>query len=399
MFDELLVLNRPLSEQDVLRLYHAQEKDPASADERKWRWLTEGLRLPLQFKRNREGSILESRIIFDEDMHWSVSREAADRVLTRVKSAGFNVYVPCVWHGNGTYYPSPLAPPDPALAPILKKGDDPLAYLIAQAHRMGIEVHPWFTVVKRENDRYPQFSAEGTPAGAFDVHNGEFRRFIRDLMLDVVRRYDVDGVNLDYIRTMGVCTSRACQEDYRQQTGYSFWPDYYLRGVVGSSRDRIQAWQDAAVADIVSPFSREAKKIKPHVVISVDGHPYGRNAIRPLEGRDELRWANEGWVDVVFHMDYNQTIDLATVEGARTSFKNPEQLVLLFGNYDAKEGQAVARPGELIAQYAGFSQRRWPGGGVALYLYNLLTEDQIRALKRGPFQDVALPYWASASSH
>ena len=394
LIDDLFDSGHPFSEEEIKATYLAQEKDLEGATARKWRWLDEGLAIPNQVTRAGTGEVLESRVMFDEDMHWAVSKENADKILTRLKEAGFNVYVPCVWHGNGTFYPTPLAKPDPKLASVVS-AYDPLAYLIEKAHSLGIELHPWFTVMRRENTRYPSFFGEGVPDGSHDVHNQEFRKFIVDLMLDVVRRYHVDGVNLDYIRAMGLCTSDFCREDYSRVTGANFWTDYYLRGILGPARSRLELWQDKAVRDIVGTFSRRAKEIKPDLVVSVDGHPKPKTEHRPLEGRDEIGWMNDGLIDVVFAMDYRETIDYKNVDAVRKDLHRPEGLIVLFGNYGRlnNAAPAVPRKGVLVAKYASYAQRRWPSSGVGFYIYGQMTDEQAAALRRGPFKEVALPDW------
>lgn len=394
LLDDFIVLNHPLSDEEVSLAYKAQEKEPVTASIRRWKWLDEGIALPLRQKRNDQGQLLESRAIFDEDMHWAFSKKKADEILTRVKAAGFNIYVPCVWHGNGAYYPSSLAPMNTKLASIIPEGYDPLAYLIEKGHSMGIEIHPWFTVALRQGNQFPKFYGEGVPENAYDVHNPEFKKFITDLMLDVVRRYDVDGMNLDYIRTMGVCTSQNCRKDYLEKTGHQLPLDYPLRLVMGSVRDRIQKWQDDTVSDIVSNFSKQAKEIKPKLIISVDGHPKPLGETRPLQGRDELKWANEGWIDAIYNMDYKDRIDFEKVNEVSKGLKQPEKVIVLFGNYD-KQARAIPRPGKLVAKYAAFAQRQWPNHGVGFYIYSMLTDEQVSALRTGPFAEDALPYWRS----
>lgn len=106
----------------------------------------------------------ESRAIFDEGLHWA-SKRGAETVCRRIKEAGFNVFMPCVWHGRGTTWPSQLAPWDSKFpAP---PDYDPLEYLIATAQRYDIEIHPWFTVMRRDRDFFREYYDEGTPKRMF----------------------------------------------------------------------------------------------------------------------------------------------------------------------------------------------------------------------------------------
>src|SRR3569832_1369120 len=124
----------------------------------------------------------------------------------------------------------------------------------------------------QRNDLYPLFPAECTPQGAYYAPNSAYLTYIVNHMLDVVKRYDVDGINLDYKRTMGICTSSECAADYNRRTGGTLAADLEGQYVFGPARARLEQWQDGAVKDIVSRFSTQARQIKPNVVISIDGH-------------------------------------------------------------------------------------------------------------------------------
>jgi len=389
--DDLTIFKRCLNDDEVANLYRNQLKEPDSVQVKKFKWLNDGLKLPLQRERAEDGTLIETRAIFDEDIRWATSRLETDKILKRIKRAGFNVYIPCVWHGKGTYFPSTIAKPDSRIKRRIDFGEDPLAYLIEKAHSMGIEVHPSFTVVKRSDDIYPQFYDHGTPEGAYNVHKGEFRSFIVDMMIDMVGRYDVDGVNLDYIRTMGICTSEFCRENYEENMEQNFWADYALKHVSGGARERLQKWQDKAVTQIVEVFSEKARGIKPDVVISVDGHPRPIAATRPLEGRDEVKWANKGWIDIIFAMDYRERIDFETIDLVRKDLIEKNKLTVLVGNYEKKEKLVLPRSGGLVGNYAEFVKKKWPGSGVAIYLYGRLSDEQIEALRKGAFEETSIP--------
>ncbi|MEO7863327.1 MAG: hypothetical protein ABIU05_23395, partial [Nitrospirales bacterium] len=153
-----------------------------------------------------------------------------------------------------------------------------------------------------------------------------------------------------------------------------------------------------AVRDIVDTFSRRAKEIKPDLVVSVDGHPKPKTEPRPLEGRDEIGWMNDSLIDVVFAMDYRETIDYEIIDAVRKDLRRPEGLIVLFGNYGrlSKTAPAVPRKGVLVAKYASYAQRRWPSSGVGFYIYGQMTDEQVAALRDGPFKEKAKPAWKSA---
>lgn len=97
----------------------------------------------------------ESRIMFDEDAHWVRSRSETDATLRRIKRAGFNVYVPCVWDGAGALFQTSSAPMAENFRRGLAAGYDPLQYLIEAARRQQIAVHLWFDIARRGEDYFP----------------------------------------------------------------------------------------------------------------------------------------------------------------------------------------------------------------------------------------------------
>ena len=102
----------------------------------------------------------------------------------------------------------------------------------------------------------------------YDMHMPGFRKYIVDIIMDVVKNYDIDGVNLDYIRTGGYCTSSFCQQDYQSKYGRDLLADLALSPIP----QEVRQWVAAAVEAIVQDVHDRVKAIKPHVIISVDGH-------------------------------------------------------------------------------------------------------------------------------
>jgi|CXWL01.1.fsa_nt_gi uncharacterized lipoprotein YddW (UPF0748 family) len=338
----------------------------------------------------------ESRTILDETFSW-LTPDEADRMLTKVKRAGFNVIIPVVWHGRGTSWPSRLAPSEPLWD---KKGNksyhDPLRYLIEKAHTMGMEVHPWFTVSLRQRDFLHEFYDSGTPAKAFNIHLPDFRSYIVSLMLEVVKNYDVDGINMDYIRSMGICESPFCIEDYRNRMHRDLMTDAKEKeGTLAWTS--IAKWNADAVEDILERFSREAKALKSHLVISVSSH-----AGLPLlvnQGTDSIRWANLNWIDVIFHMEYATTDQFRwqLLNKALDDLKDPKKLVLMVGNYEQSslnKDLVWARNAQTVADLVTLSQEYGQGGnGIALYEYPYLSDRQIEKLRLGPFRESTRASW------
>lgn len=399
-FKGLQLFARALSEREIIEKYRDEERQPADVVARKkWSWLDAPNGVAAKkIKNPTRNHANETRAIFDEGHEWAASPASVDSTLDRIQQAGFNVYVPCIWHGEGARYRSQIRQTEYSLQGAITSAWDPLQYLIDRAHARRIEVHPWFTVALREKSSYPQFAGSGVPRGAYDVHNRSFQRFIVETVLDVVRRYDVDGINLDYVRAMGICTSPSCKADYFAMHGFELDADHANGSPIDAARKRIQLWQDNALTTIVAAVSKEAKAIKPALVLSVDSTTEPNEQVRPLEGRDDIAWVNQGLVDAIFYMDYGRIVDLKRIASARNALVHRRKLVVLVGNYDYIDSQVVPRNGEWMSRVVAFVTNQESSSGVGVYLHRQLSQTQIEALRNGPFKQSKSANWLLAST-
>ncbi len=383
-------------------VYRAADPDWLASERRRNAWLYGVLQAPHAPKRDPDGRILESRALLDEGLFW-VTRKGAEAVLDRMARAGFNVYIPCIWHGRGARWPGSSTAMEVAAEKLLRDeppGFDPLDHLLRAAHARGIEVHPWFCVCSADANWKPldPFVEEGTPHGAGEVHNPAFRKFAVDLMVETVRRYAVDGVNLDYIRAKGVSTSATARASYRERFGRDLLEDLKMPETNGWPNARVVQWQDEAVGGIVRDFAARARALRPALVISSDGQPCPPAERSQTEGRNDFWWAQEGWVDVIYSMDYARAPSYRRTDAVRVALNRPAAAAIIVGNYEKTDaGAVVSREGRLVADLIGFCQKRYPGNGVALYWYGSLDDEQIEALRTGPFREPARPSWVRAA--
>ncbi len=341
----------------------------------------------------------ESRAIFDESLSW-ITESSAHSVCERIKRAGFNVLMPNVWHGRGTAWPSKFAPWDSRLESMAHEipGFDPLEQLIDIARQYQIEIHPWFNVMLRQREFLPQFYEPGTPDESFDVHNPEFRKFICDLMIECVTKYQVQGINLDYIRSVAICKSESCSQKYRHATGRSLAVDRVSYGLDWKARRALSGWNEQAVGDIVQTVSRYLRKHHPSLVISICGHPGHPNLT--IQGQNSIEWADQGLIDVIYDMRYQASPDWEEMRSIQQTMKRPEAYVMLAGNYDVTgpKNKPVSSKGSEVAARVAKGGQISRGNGVGLYIYNLLNDEQIEALRVGPFRNPAKPKWIQATS-
>jgi uncharacterized lipoprotein YddW (UPF0748 family) len=327
----------------------------------------------------------ELRLLLDEEFSW-MDRAAADQLVSKAKRAGFNAIVPCVWHGRGVTWRSSL-PREPRWSENPRGLIDPLAYLIKKAHAEGIEVHPWFTLVKRQRDFYPEYAGHGVPEDAFDVHDRQFQRMIRDVVIEVVEKYPVDGINLDYVRSRGICVSDKCIADYRAKTGRNLAVDSLSYKLLPEAKTAIENWNRSAVEELLRSISKVVRDKAPNAVVSVSSHA-GYEPLR-LEGTDSIAWANSGLVDYILHIEYAQLAGIRRdlLEKALIKLNDPSRLIMIAGNYEAEKGNRShvwprdpVEVGKVIRFATTFNPAQ---RSAALYEYRFLTEAQIPAVVAG----------------
>jgi len=170
-------------------------------------------------------------------------------------------------------------------------GFDSLAKVIQKAHAASprIEVHAWFVVwpiasgsnppadPNHPYNKYPQYLTKDESGNTlcsgdywFDPGHPGAEQYTYNVIMDVVNRYDIDGINLDYIRFGGshfgyndVSVARFNAANGR--TGQPYYTDSAWCN-----------WRRAQVANFVRKVYANAIAVKPNIKITADlicGHP------------------------------------------------------------------------------------------------------------------------------
>lgn len=234
------------------------------------------------------------------------------QILDRLKEAQFNTVLLQVRTRGAMIYPSRYEPFDENIAG--KNGRhpqyDPLQFAIEECHKRGMELHAWLVTMPVGNTR--QVNALGAQSvvkrrpelckqhdGAWYLNPGhpETAVYLKTLVDEIVKHYDVDGIHLDYIR-------------YPENAGKFPDADTYRRYGNGKSKEQ---WRRDNITHIVREIYREVKQQKPWVKVSsapigkfADTPRYsskGWNAFRTVH-QDVKAWLAEGIHDMIFPMMY-----------------------------------------------------------------------------------------------
>jgi uncharacterized lipoprotein YddW (UPF0748 family) len=339
-------------------------------------------------------------------------------IVDKAASANINVILFQVRGQADALYRSDLEPWAADLTGTLGQdpGHDPLAELIDAAHAKGIEVQAWFNVYPvwmgdtappasvvptpmyhdfnaRYQDEWLQWRG-GQPMRLGDegylwanpAHPAVADRVV-EVSKDLLSRYPLDGLHLDYIRYAGPEYS----DDPVSNQAYA---DAAAKDP-GLSRDD---WQRAQVTGLVQRLRDEAMPVRPGARLTTTAWPvyqdrWGWYKQRDGYGafyQDSQRWSREGIVSGIMPMIYGMTVDdhVDRFEALARDYVDGSQpggvIVGISADYDSFA--PVAQRIE-IARQAG-------ARGQALFSFRALDEHNYwPALREGPYQQPAEPNW------
>lgn len=240
-----------------------------------------------------------------------------DRTCRELRAAGFNMVLPNMLWGGLAHYASDVLPRSRTFT----QYGDQIAQCVEAAHRHGLEVHVWkvnynlstapreFVEKMRQAGR-TQVAADGSSVRWLCPSHPENVKLECESMLEVARKYDVDGLHFDYIRYPDgdACYCQGCRQRFEHQRGtpVAHWPDDCYRGPL---RDPYRQWRCQQITRLVETVATQARKLKPKLKISAavfGSYPGCRDSV----GQDWLAWVQAGYVDFLCPMDYTES-DLA----------------------------------------------------------------------------------------
>ena len=124
-------------------------------------------------------------------------------------------------------------------------------------------------------------------------------------MLEVARRYDVDGLHFDYIRYPDSehCFCAGCRQRFEQaaRTTLGSWPgDVLARSPL---HQQWLEWRRGHITAVVKAVSAQARAINPNIKISAAVFPRWTTD-RASIGQDWKLWCERGYLDFVCPMNY-----------------------------------------------------------------------------------------------
>ncbi len=258
----------------------------------------------------------------------SSEQQKADfiRQLDLHKRNGMNAIVMQIRPSGDAFYPSPYEPWSQWLTGVQGRAPvpfyDPLAFMIEETHKRGMEFHAWLNPYRAElkigqssiaadnmlKKRPDWFLTYGS-SRYFDPSNKEAQYFVINVVRDIVRRYDVDAIHMD-------------DYFYPYPIGKLSFPDDNAWKKSGSYLPK-DDWRRANVDSMIRNINIAIKQLKPWVKFGISPFSVWRNLKDDTQGSDTkagitnfddlyadiLLWLRKGWIDYVTPQLYREIKD------------------------------------------------------------------------------------------
>ena len=194
---------------------------------------------------------------------------------------------------------------------------DPLKFMIKECHKRNIQFHAWINPFRAvatieyadiaENhitNRKPEWFFTYGINKYFDPGIPEVRKYVTNIIKDIVERYDIDGVHFDdYFYPYPI----------RDEHGKIVpIPDNKTFNTYNGGFDNIEDWRRNNMDIFIKDVFDAVKTTKPYVAFGVSPSGVWRNKSKDPEGSntrglahydylysDVLKWLKNGWIDYV----------------------------------------------------------------------------------------------------
>ncbi|PWJ44825.1 glycoside hydrolase family 10 protein [Sediminitomix flava] len=239
--------------------------------------------------------------------------DGLNAVFVQVRAAGDAIYNSRFEPWSSCFTGTQGQPPNPYY--------DPLSFMIEEAHRRGMEFHAWINPFRavtntekvRVSSDHPIYSNPSwfLDYGTLKLFNPgipEVRAYVCDIILDLIKNYDLDGVHFDdyfypYPEYGKVLKDRSAYYKYREKgQGLADWRRENINDLIYMTHKTIKNY-NSKIKFGVSPFGVWRNKRE---------SPYGSPTLSGYTNYDHLyadvrHWMENGWVDYIAPQVYQST--------------------------------------------------------------------------------------------
>ena len=319
--------------------------------------------------------------------------------IKKIADAGINAILPETIYNGYAIYPNAheLLPQLPQF-----KGWDPMQVMVEECKKYGIKIVPWCEmffvggknspVVKNKSQwigkfRHGEIYAELEPGFHYLCPSRpEVHQFLLATMDTLLNRYPLKEVQLDYIRyslsepwDKGFCYCDFCKNKVKKKLGFD------INKISPTNEKEWTLWNKYR-ANNISSFVKSVNDLlstkHPEVQLSADVFPDPKLSLKH-KFQDWKSWVEKDQLDAVYIMSYSTNNEIV--------IKDSEFLQNIAKGTNIKPivglGPYMGFQPELLLEQIEIA-RNHGASGVCLFSFNALNEEQLEALKKGPFRAI-----------
>jgi len=332
-------------------------------------------------------------------------------LLDRAQQLHFNAVFFQVRPACDAFYSSAIEPWSDRITGVMGKAPepfyDPLAFTISEAHQRGLQLHAWFNPFRAAHPEtksppaanhitrtHPELIRHYADQVWLDPGESAAQARTLAVVLDVVKRYDVDGIVFDdYFYPYPQKNWSGREIDFPDDAS---WQKYGMK--TGLSRED---WRRNNVNQLVQKVSQEIKTAKPQVQFGISPfgiwRPQNPLQIKGLDAyakiyADARAWLANGWVDFLAPQLYWAITDRDHSFSALFNWwraQNPKGRHVYAALNDAAAGKTLATD-EIARQIQSVRTQTSVGGEIHYHLRSVADNSALAAGVRAQYAQPAL---------
>jgi uncharacterized lipoprotein YddW (UPF0748 family) len=248
------------------------------------------------------------------------SRDNIVEAMEFLANTGFNVVFPVVWNKASTRYPSQVMQETFGIEISPEcVGRDPLGEVVEAAHRVGLKVIPWFEygfassynlnggVLLKKKPEWTARDIQGNllKKNGFEWLNAldpQVQAFVSSLVLEVVKNYDVDGIQGD-----DRLPAFPCEGGYDVATQQRYRSTFAKNPPSNPKDTQWLQWRADILTQFWASLYSKIKAINPNLIVSVSPNIHDWAFKEYLQ--DTPTWLRQNVVDIInpqmYRRDFN----------------------------------------------------------------------------------------------
>jgi uncharacterized lipoprotein YddW (UPF0748 family) len=321
--------------------------------------------------------------VTNNDMNVLMDRAKMQDAMSQLSRLNFNTVYPVAWNSGYVMYPSAVAEAA-GIQPFVfrgSEGQDMMADAIAQGHRQGLLVMPWFEFgfmapatselalnhpdwLTQKRDGSQSSVTEAGEVSWLNPFHPEVQKFISSLLVELATQYDVDGIQFDDHMSL------PSEFGYDSYTVALYTKEMKKAPPPDGLDPAWVKWRADKITALMVNLKKAVRERKPNAIFSVSPNYY--DFAYRLHLQDWLAWVRQGIADELIVQVYRSDMQSFVEQINRPEIQEAQKKISTgIGVLTGLRNSPV--PMAQIQSQVRASQEK--GLGVSFFYYESLWDD------------------------